>query len=110
MKQTLKIIAASALATAIVIKVAPALAEPAPLQAVSVVRTADLDLSSKQGRAVLDHRLVTAAYEVCGAASNIDLAGKDQARACRANVLAKARADSRQLADGGSAIAITAAR
>ncbi len=47
MRQTLKIIAVSALATAAVIKAVPAFAEPA--QNVSIVRTADLDLSSADG-------------------------------------------------------------
>ena len=53
----------------------------------SVVSTAGLDLSSDAGRAELDHRLVTAAYEVCGTPSDIDLVGTNQARACRADVL-----------------------
>ena len=108
MKQTLKIIAFSALATAAVIKAVPALAEPAPAQNVSIVHTADLDLGSKSGRAALDHRLVTAVFEVCGTASNVDLAGQNKVRACRADVLAKARADGQQLASRGVSITVAA--
>jgi UrcA family protein len=108
MRQTLKIIAVSALATAAVIKAVPAFAEPA--QNVSIVRTADLDLSSAGGRAALDHRLVTAAHEACGTAADVDLAGQNQVRSCRADVLAKARTQSQQLASRGGSILIAAAR
>jgi UrcA family protein len=108
MKQTFKIIAASALATAAVIKAVPAFAEPMPAQNVSIIHTADLDLSSKAGREALDHRLVTAAFEVCGTASEVDLAGKNKVRACRADVLAKARAQGEQLASRGEPIRIAA--
>lgn len=106
MKQTLKIIAFSALATAAVIKAAPVFAAPAPAQNVSIVHTADLDLSSKAGREALDHRLVTAAYEVCGTASDVDLAGKNKVRTCRSDVLAKARAEGGQLASRGATITV----
>jgi UrcA family protein len=98
MKQTLKIIAASALATAIVIKAAPALAEPAAAQNVSIVHTGDLDLSTDAGRRQLDKRLVIAARDGCGQASDVDLAGKNQVRACRIRVLADARAKGAELA------------
>ena len=108
MKQTLKIIAFSALATAAVIKAVPALAEPAPAENVSIVHTSDLDLNSKSGRAALDHRLVTAAFEVCGTASTVDLAGQNKVRACRADVLAKARTDGEQLASRGISITVAA--
>lgn len=109
MKQTLKIIAISALATGIVIKAVPALAEPIPAQNVSIVHTADLDLSTSAGRNALDHRLVIAAHEVCGTASDIDLAGKNQVRACRADVLAKARSSGEELASRGMSITVAAA-
>jgi UrcA family protein len=110
MKQTLRIIIVSALATGALIKAIPAFAEPVPAQNVSIVGTADLDLTSKAGRDILDHRLVTAAYEVCGDVSNVDLAGKNAARACRADVLTKARATSEQLASRGGPILIAANR
>ena len=108
MKQTLKIIAVSALVTAAVIKATPLLAEPVPAQNISIVHTADLDLSSKAGREALDHRLINAAFDVCGMASDADLAGKNKARACRADVLAKARAEGEQLASRGAPILVAA--
>jgi UrcA family protein len=110
MKQTLKIIAVSALATAAVIKAVPALAEPMATQNVSIVHTADLDLSSRTGREALDHRLIIAAYDVCGTASDVDLAGKNKVRQCRTDVLAKARAESGQIASRGGTIVIAAAQ
>jgi UrcA family protein len=110
MKNTLKIMAMSALATAVVIKAVPALAEPAPAQNVSIVRTADLDLTTKAGRQALDHRLVVAAYEVCGTASDADLVGQNKARECRSEVLGAARARSEQLASRNSPMFVAAAR
>jgi UrcA family protein len=100
MKQTLKIIFASALATAALIKAMPALAETPTPPAVTVVKTADLDLSTKSGRQQLDHRLVIAARDVCGVASDADLVGKNDVRECRNNVLADARAKSIALSTG----------
>jgi len=110
MKETLKIIAISALATAAVIKAVPAFAEPAPAQNVSIVHTADLDLSTRAGRSALDHRLVLAAYDVCGTASDVDLSGKNNVRECRADVLAKARAEGQQIASRGGPIFVAAGR
>ena len=113
MKQTLKIIAVSALATAALLKGVPAMAEPAQAQNVTIVSTGDLDLSTTAGRAALDHRLVTAAKEVCGYASDVDLAGKNEVRACRTKVLAEARANSDTLVaskDSGKSILIAASR
>ena len=97
MKQTLKIIAMSALATAVLLKGVPALAEPVQGQNMTIVSTGDLDLSTATGRAALDHRLVTAAKDVCGYASDVDLAGKNEVRACRTKVLAEARANGETL-------------
>jgi UrcA family protein len=108
--KTLKIILTSFLITAAVIKSAPALADSAPAQNVSVVHTGDLDLSTAAGRAALERRLVVAAYEVCGTASDADLAGKNQVRACRADVLAKARTETEQLASRERGTIIVAAR
>ena len=110
MKQTLRIILASFLATAAVIKGAPALAEPAPSNVnISVVRTADLDLSTNAGRNQLEQRLVIASRKVCGTASDADLAGKNQVRQCRGEVLARAQAQ-RDTLLAGRTIAVTAAR
>jgi UrcA family protein len=109
MKDTLKIFAISFLATAAVIKAGPALAEPAP-QNISIVQTADLDLTTKAGRQALDHRLVVAASDVCGTASDVDIVGKNQTHACRSDVLAKARATSEQLASRNAPIQVAARR
>ena len=93
MKKTFLIIAGSALATGALIKAAPALAQTIPAEAnVSVVHTADLDLSSRSGRQQLDRRLISAAGEVCGQASDADLRGKNDVRQCREDVLSAARA------------------
>jgi len=101
MKQTLRIILISALATAAVLKGVPALADtPRANLNVSVVATGDLQLSTDAGKRELDRRLVVAAREVCGVASDVDLAGKNQVRACRHDVLADARAKSAQLVAG----------
>ena len=103
MKQGLLIIVGSALATAVVIKASPALSEPPRQEAVAVVRTTDLDLSSQIGRRRLDLRLVHAAHEVCDTASDADLAGKNKAAQCRSDVLARARATSAELNASGNA-------
>jgi UrcA family protein len=102
-------IALFAAATAL-LNVAPAFAEPVTGQNVSIVSTADLDLSNSAGRAELDHRLVIAADEVCGAPSDADLVGKNRARECRDEVLAQARSASAQLASREIPIRIAAAR
>lgn len=113
MKQTLRIILASFLATAAVIKAAPASADLAPTNVnISVVRTADLDLSTKAGRSQLDQRLSQAAREVCGTAADFDLEGKNEVRACRDKVLAHARADRDQIlasADHSGSITVAVA-
>ena len=108
MLNTLKIslfVAASAL-----LNIAPAFAEAVTGQSVSIVSTAGLDLSSAAGRAELDHRLVMAAYDVCGTPSDADLAGQNRARECRNQVLAEARGATALLAGSGSPIRIAAAR
>lgn len=109
MKETLKIVLVSALATAAVIKGVPALAEPASTQNVSIVRTADLDLSTSAGQQALDQRLVIAVREVCGTASDADLAGKNQVRECRHLTLAQARSKGEQLAGLGAPVEVAAA-
>ena len=60
----------------------PVLAQP-PETVTSIVRTADLDLSSAAGKRTLDKRLTQAIAEVCGEASPADLAGQNKVRACR---------------------------
>jgi UrcA family protein len=110
MKQTLKILAISALATAAMTRPGAALAAPAPAQNVSIVQTGDLDLTTKTGRQALDHRLVVAGYEVCGTASDADLVGQNRARACRTEVLGAARASGEQLAARDAPVRIAARR
>ncbi len=106
----IRIIIASALITTAAIKAVPAIAEPVRGQDVntSIVRTADLDLSTETGRRTLDHRLVNAAREVCGTAADVDLAGQNKVRACRHNVLSDARAQGNQLASRGTPITLAA--
>ena len=107
----IRIVIASALITAAVLKAVPALAETgsAPVN-VSIVHTADLNLSSDAGKRQLDLRLANAAREVCGTASDVDLSGKNAVRACRANVLANARAEGQELASRGGPIRVSAGR
>ncbi|MFL6728974.1 MAG: UrcA family protein [Sphingomicrobium sp.] len=108
---SLRIILASALITTAAIKAVPAVAEPVsgPGVNVTIVHTADLNLATETGRKALDVRLAQAAREVCGSASDADLAGKNKARACRANVLAEARARGEHLAGRGGSETITLA-
>ena len=112
--KAITIIIASALITGIAIKAAPALAEQAPAEInVSLVQTADLDLSTEAGRRQLDRRLASAAREVCGTASDADLEGKNEVRQCRDAVLAKAHAERTQImaaASRGRPIEIAASR
>lgn len=75
------------LATLLALSATPALAEP-PVIATSIVATADLDLSTANGQRVLDQRLVQAVKEVCGTASDVDVAGKNDIRRCRVETLA----------------------
>ena len=107
----IRIIIASALITTAAIKAVPAIAEPAstPDVNVSIVHTADLDLTTEAGRRALDVRLSHAAREVCGTASDVDLEGKNTVRACRDSVLADARATGEQLASRGDHDAIVLA-
>jgi UrcA family protein len=89
---------------------APALAQETPQPNVSIVQTGDLNLSSKAGRVRLDHRLLVAATDVCGSASDADLVGKNKVRACVNEVLTKAHAQSAQFASRENSILIAAAR
>ena len=112
----IKIVIVSALITGAALKAVPAFAQtPATASdvSVSIVRTADLDLRSDAGRRQLDQRLTVAAREVCGTASDFDLEGKNQARACRSEVLARAQAQRDQIfasQEPGGTITIAASR
>jgi len=84
-----------------------------PVTATSIVRTADLDLSSANGERELDRRIVQAAREVCGEASNVDLEGRNAVRQCRDETIAVAAAQREQLlaaARTGSPILVASAR
>ena len=67
----------------------------------SHVHTADLDLDGG-GPARRSTTAGNAANEVCGTASDADLAGKNKIRECRADVLAKARAKGERLASSSA--------
>lgn len=75
------------IATLLAFTATPALAEP--VIATSTVQTADLNLSSAKDQRVLDHRLGQAVKEVCGTASDADIAGKNEVRRCRVETLAR---------------------
>lgn len=88
----------------------PALAE-APQIATSVVETADLDLSSQSGQQALDRRLNQAVKDVCGIASDVDIAGKNDVRRCRVETLASLASERDQrIADASSQPIKVAAR
>ena len=76
------------IATLLAFSATPALAE-APAIFTATVQTADLDLSSAKGQRVLDRRLSQAVNEVCGTASDVDIAGKNDVRRCRVDTLAQ---------------------
>jgi UrcA family protein len=74
------------LATLLAFTATPVLAEP--ITVTSTVQIADLDLSSAKGQRALDSRLVRAVKDVCGSASDVDVAGKNEVRRCRSETLA----------------------
>ena len=114
MKNAILIALTSGLATAAALTAFSALAQEAqPGTSVSLVRTADLDLASGRDRAKLDLRLRRAVREVCGDASDADLAGGNDVVRCIDETLANAKAQRDQLlaaAGRGAAIAVVAAR
>ena len=97
------------LASLLAFSATPALAEQ-PATAVSIVQTADLDLSTAGGQRALDHRLAQAAKEVCGTAADVDVAGKNDVRRCRVDTVAglSAERDQRIAAASGSPIEVAA--
>jgi len=97
------------LATLLAFSTTPALAEQ-PVTATSIVQTADLDLSTAKGQHVLDLRLNQAVKDVCGTASDVDIAGKNDVRRCRVETLASlsAERDQRIASASGSPIEIAA--
>jgi UrcA family protein len=87
----------------------PALSQPVAV-ATTTVQTADLNLSSTSGQRALDRRLNQAVKEVCGYASDADVAGKNEVRRCRVETFAKAESerDLRIAKGSGSPIEIAA--
>lgn len=77
----------------------PALAQSPASETRIVVRTADLNLSQSAGQRVLDHRIAIAVVEACGETSNIDLAGKNEIRRCRAETSAEVAANRDRLVE-----------
>ena len=55
-----------------------------------VIAVADLDLATPVGQRTFDARVARAAIDLCGEASDADLAGQNDVRACRDSVLAQA--------------------
>ncbi len=78
----------------------PALAQTSP-SAVNrvVVSTADLDLSERSGQRALDRRIAIAIVQACGETSNIDPAGKNDIRRCRADTSAQVAANRDRLVE-----------
>jgi UrcA family protein len=83
--KTLFALAALAAAT---LSIAPAAAQDPVGAGTIVIRTADLDLTSRAGVVALDRRISAAVRTACGAASDVDLEGKNDVRQCRADTLA----------------------
>ena len=72
------------------LSISPAFAKPiAPTT--RVVSYADLDLSSAAGQARLDRRIEAAVREVCGDATNFELARREAVRDCVAETRANVR-------------------
>lgn len=96
------------LATLLAFSATPALSEP--VIATSTVQTADLDLSTAKGQRALDRRLELAVKDVCGTASDVDIAGKNDVRRCRAETLASlaSERDQRIARASGSPIEVAA--
>jgi UrcA family protein len=92
-----------ALATATSLIASPAVAQPADQVNVTIVHTADIDLSTDAGRRALDQRLATAAHQLCDTASAVDLKALNDERDCRAAVLENGRAKAQLVAARKSA-------
>jgi UrcA family protein len=110
MKNTALFALALITSAAIIAPTAGQAAEPITLT--SIVQTADLDLASADGRRELDRRIVRAARDVCGTASDVDLEGKNDVRQCRTETIAAATSQREQLlaARSGSPILVASAR
>lgn len=70
----------------------PALAQNAPARPSVTVSHSDLDLANAKDAKTLDRRIWRAVVEVCGAAPDFDLAGKNDVRQCQRDTLRVASA------------------
>lgn len=86
--------------------VGPAIASDAGV----AVQHDDLNLASASGRATLDRRIDRAARRVCGTALTVELELAGEVNACRADVLASARAQRDALVGGIEVAEIRVAR
>lgn len=77
---------------------APLAAQP-PETVTRAVSSAGLDLTTDAGLRALDQRLTIAIVEACGAASNVDLEGQNDVRACRLEARAKVNAERERLVE-----------
>lgn len=94
------IVIASFLAASLAVAAAPA--ADAQSMVSRAVGHADLDLSTAAGQAALSRRIARAVRDLCGTASDVDLAGRNEVRRCRddARALAALR---RQVATASTA-------
>ena len=93
--------------------ITPTVQAAEPDAGISVVQTADLDLSSAAGQRALERRIAQAAREVCGTPSDADLEGKNDVRKCRKDTIARVSAQREQLlasARSGSPVLVSGAR
>ena len=56
-----------------------------------IIPIADLDLASPSGQRHFEARVARAAIDLCGEASNVDPAGRNDVRECRDEVLTQAK-------------------
>ena len=73
----------------IALAASPVAAEPIQTESLAV-SIADLDLASSAGQKAFDRRLGRAVVELCGQAADVDLAGRNAVRKCRADTLVHA--------------------
>lgn len=84
---------------------------PAPAREPRVaVGHADLRLDRARDVLTLDRRIARAAQGVCGAASDADLRGRNQARRCRGDTIASVAAARTRLIGDATRPALAAAR
>ncbi len=73
------------------------------------VAIADLDLASSAGQRTFEQRLALAARDVCGTASDVDIAGKNDVRRCRDDVIARGKLQGRSILANARGTSVTVA-